>query len=44
MFVNSKEELINYFHSGAKKDLFIGVEMKSFYLINLLIQEPLIQK
>jgi len=30
MFINSKEELINYFHKGAKKDLFIGVENEKF--------------
>ena len=30
MFINSKEELINYFHNGAKKELFIGVENEKF--------------
>jgi hypothetical protein len=30
MFINSKEDLINYFHQGAKKDLFIGVENEKF--------------
>ena len=30
MFINSKEELINYFHKGAKKELFIGVENEKF--------------
>ena len=30
MFINSKDELINYFHKGAKKDLFIGVENEKF--------------
>ena len=30
MFINSKEELINYFHKGSKKDLFIGVENEKF--------------
>ena len=30
MFINSKEDLINYFHQGAKKELFIGVENEKF--------------
>jgi len=30
MFINSKEDLINYFHQGAKKDLLIGVENEKF--------------
>ena len=30
MFINAKEELINYFHKGAKKELFIGVENEKF--------------
>ena len=30
MFINSKEELINYFQKGAKKELFIGVENEKF--------------
>jgi len=30
MFINTKEELINYFHKGAKKELFIGVENEKF--------------
>jgi len=30
MFIKSKEELINYFHKGAKKELFIGVENEKF--------------
>jgi len=30
MFINAKEELINYFQKGAKKELFIGVENEKF--------------
>ena len=30
MFINSKEDLINYFHQGSKKELFIGVENEKF--------------
>ena len=30
MFINSKEDLINYFHQGAKKELFIGLENEKF--------------
>ena len=30
MFINSKEDLINHFHQGAKKDLLIGVENEKF--------------
>ena len=30
MFINSKEDLINYFHQGAKKNLLIGVENEKF--------------
>ncbi len=30
MFINSKEDLINYFHQGAKKELLIGVENEKF--------------
>ena len=42
MFINSKEDLINYFHQGSKKELFVGVENENFYLTNLVIQEQLI--
>ena len=30
MLINSKEDLINYFHQGAKKELFIGLENEKF--------------
>ena len=30
MFINSKKDLINYFHQGFKKDQFIGVENEKF--------------
>ena len=30
MFINSKEDLINYFHQGSKKELFVGVENEKF--------------
>ena len=30
MFINSKEDLINYFQKGSKKELFIGVENEKF--------------
>ena len=30
MLLNSKEDLINYFHQGAKKELFIGLENEKF--------------
>ena len=30
MFINSKEDLINYFYKGIKKELFIGVENEKF--------------
>ena len=30
MFINSKDDLINYFHQGAKKELFIGLENEKF--------------
>jgi hypothetical protein len=30
MFIKSKEDLINYFHQGSKKELFIGVENEKF--------------
>ena len=30
MFINTKEKIINYFHSGIKKKLLIGVENEKF--------------
>ena len=30
MFINSKKDLINYFHQGSKKELFVGVENEKF--------------
>ena len=30
MFINSKDDLINYFQEGSKKELFIGVENEKF--------------
>ena len=30
MFINSKEDLINYFHQGSKKEQFVGVENEKF--------------
>ena len=30
MLINSKEDLINYFHQGEKKEQFIGVENEKF--------------
>ena len=30
MLINSKEDLINFFHQGAKKEIFIGLENEKF--------------
>ena len=30
MFINTKEKIINYFNSGIKKNLLIGVENEKF--------------